>query len=45
MFGVTVTEMRVHAGAYDELLLADGSARPHAEVLVDTLRRLGVDEL
>ncbi len=35
----------MHAGAYDELLLADGSARPHARVLVETLRRLGVDEL
>src|ERR1700712_1549153 len=45
MLRVTVTEMRVHAGAYDELLLPDGSARPHARVLVDTLRRLGVDEL
>ena len=42
---VTVTDLRVHAGAYDELLLPDGSARPHARVLVETLRRLGVDEL
>ena len=42
---MTVTDLRVHAGAYDELLLPDGSARPHARVLVETLRRLGVDEL
>jgi len=42
---VSVTDLRVHAGSYDELLLPDGSARPHAEVLVETLRRLGVDEL
>jgi uncharacterized circularly permuted ATP-grasp superfamily protein len=42
---VTVTDLRVHAGSYDELLMPDGSARPHAEVLVETLRRLGVDEL
>ena len=42
---VTVTDLRVHAGSYDELLLPDGTARPHAHVLVETLRRLGVDEL
>ena len=42
---MTVTDLRVHAGSYDELLLPDGTARPHAEVLVETLRRLGVDEL
>ncbi len=42
---MTVTDLRVHAGAYDELLQPDGTARPHAAVLVDTLRRLGVDEL
>ena len=42
---MTVTDLRVPAGTYDELLLPDGTARPHAEVLVDTLRRLGIDEL
>ncbi|HEY4331653.1 MAG TPA: circularly permuted type 2 ATP-grasp protein [Ilumatobacteraceae bacterium] len=42
---MTVTDLRVHAGAYDELLLPDGTAREHATVLVNTLRRLGVDEL
>jgi uncharacterized circularly permuted ATP-grasp superfamily protein len=42
---VTVTDLRVSAGTYDELLLPDGKARRHAEVLVETLRRLGVDEL
>ncbi len=42
---MTVTDLRVNAGAYDELLLPDGSAREHAQVLVNTLRRLGVDEL
>ena len=42
---VTVTDLRVNAGTYDELLLPDGTARPHAAALVDTLRRLGIDEL
>ncbi len=42
---MTVTDLRVHAGAWDELLLPDGNARPHAAVLVETLRRLGIDEL
>ncbi len=42
---MSVTDLRVHDGAYDELLMPDGSAREHAKALVDTLHRLGVDEL
>ena len=40
-----MSEVAAQAGAWDELVAADGSARPGATVLVEQLRALALDEL